>query len=245
MISSPLFIIVAESMVTFGPMVQVGWRSASSTVMRREGARVALAERAAAGGEHQPAHAVRALAAQALPERAVLAVDRQDARPARGRPGLDQLARHHQHLLGGGGDGPAGVERRQGRRQRGGAGDGHAHHVALHGGHLADGVLPGAHAGGDALARSAAPPRAARSTPKRSTTVGEAGDVAARDRADQLEALGEALDDVAALPADRAGGAEEDDPARGRRRGRAVSWSPPHSPRSPARAGPHPSEISR
>ena len=33
MISSPLFIIVAESMVTFGPMVQVGWRRASSTVM--------------------------------------------------------------------------------------------------------------------------------------------------------------------------------------------------------------------
>ncbi len=37
--SSPLFIRVAESMVILGPMLQVGWRSASSRVIRSNDSR--------------------------------------------------------------------------------------------------------------------------------------------------------------------------------------------------------------
>ena len=39
MISRPLFMRVAESMVIFAPIFQVGWRSASSTVMEAKASR--------------------------------------------------------------------------------------------------------------------------------------------------------------------------------------------------------------
>ena len=84
--SSPLLTRVAELIVTTGPMSQVGWFSAS---LGRDLGQLRAgppAERAAAGGQHQPAHLLGAAAAQALRQRAVLAVDRDDLaglRPAR------------------------------------------------------------------------------------------------------------------------------------------------------------------
>ena len=143
MISSPLFIIVAESMVTFGPMFQVGCASASAGVIDANVSSGAAQERPAAGGEHEPRDRGGVLAAQALPERRVLAVDRDDACPGGGRPGLDELAGHDQDLLGGGGDGGARVDRGQRRPDRGGAGDGDADHVGVHRGDLARGVDAG------------------------------------------------------------------------------------------------------
>ena len=76
--SSPLFISVAESIVIFGPIRHVGWRSASSGVTRRKLARGESAERSARGGQDQPAHVGRLASVQALMDRVVLAVDRQD-----------------------------------------------------------------------------------------------------------------------------------------------------------------------
>ena len=58
--SRPLLTRVAELIVTTGPMSQVGWASACSGVTSASSARRAAAERAAAGGEHQPAHLVGA-----------------------------------------------------------------------------------------------------------------------------------------------------------------------------------------
>jgi len=56
-----------------------------------------------------------ALAMQALPERAVLAVYRANLDPAAPRRGHHQMPRHHQRLLVGEGDGLAGADRRQHR----------------------------------------------------------------------------------------------------------------------------------
>ena len=76
--SRPLLTSVAELIVTTGPMSQVGWASACSAVTSASSSRRAAAERAAAGGEDQPAHLVGPAAAQALGERRVLGVDRDD-----------------------------------------------------------------------------------------------------------------------------------------------------------------------
>ena len=90
--SRPLLTRVAELIVITGPMSQVGWFIASSGVTVGQLGAGAAAERAAAGGQHQPAYLLGGAAAQALGERGVLGVDRHDLagpgpleRPA-GRP---------------------------------------------------------------------------------------------------------------------------------------------------------------
>ena len=97
--SSPLFMSVAESIVIFRPIDQVGWQSASSRVMRSKVSRgrvrkgppdaVSTSRRTSAG----------TAAVQALVQRAVLAVDRQQAAAVGARLRDHQLARHHQRLL--------------------------------------------------------------------------------------------------------------------------------------------------
>ncbi len=79
MTSNALLTSVAESMVIFGPMRQVGCDSASSAVTPARDRRVAAAKRSPAGGEHQARHARHLLAGQALPDGRVLAVDRAKA----------------------------------------------------------------------------------------------------------------------------------------------------------------------
>ena len=78
MTSSPLFIIVAESIVIFGPIFHVGWRSASSTVIDGERLERPRPERAAGGGQDEPLHLGRRARAERLVERAVLRVDGED-----------------------------------------------------------------------------------------------------------------------------------------------------------------------
>ena len=88
--SRPLLTRVAELIVITGPMSQVGWASASSGVTVGQLVAGAAAERAAAGGQHQPAHLAGGAAAQALGQRRVLGVDRHDLaglRPARAPAG--------------------------------------------------------------------------------------------------------------------------------------------------------------
>ena len=119
--SSPLLTSVAELIVTTGPMSQVGWSSASSGVTSASSSRRPAAEGSAAGGEHEAAYLLRAAAAQALRQRAVLAVDRHDL------AGLGQRGHHgpadDQRLLVGQRQRVAGVQRRDGRPQAHGAGD--------------------------------------------------------------------------------------------------------------------------
>ena len=75
MTSRPLFASVAESIVIFAPIVQVGWRRACSGVTAASvGGRVE--ERSARGGEDQRRDAGHRLADEALPDRRVLRVDR-------------------------------------------------------------------------------------------------------------------------------------------------------------------------
>ena len=76
--SSPLFTRVAELMVITGPMSQVGWAIACSTVTSRQLGAGRPPERPAAGGDQQPAHVGRVLAAQRLRQGRVLRVDRHD-----------------------------------------------------------------------------------------------------------------------------------------------------------------------
>ena len=90
--SRPLFISVAESIVIFAPMLQVGCASASATVTSASASRRAAAERPARGGDDEAGDGALGGARQALGERRVLAVDRQHppaarraARPSRAR----------------------------------------------------------------------------------------------------------------------------------------------------------------
>ena len=75
--SRPLFISVAESMVILPPSARSGARSACSGVASASARPARAAERAARGGQHQALDGRRGRALQALRERRVLAVDRQ------------------------------------------------------------------------------------------------------------------------------------------------------------------------
>ena len=115
----------------FGPILHVGWASASCDPDRDELLRAAPPERPPAGGEDQPRHLVGAVArTQALVQRAVLGVHGDDLRP-RGRlgPGHDGGA-CDQGLLVGEGQSPTGPERGQGDGQPGEAHHGVEHDVA-------------------------------------------------------------------------------------------------------------------
>ena len=76
--SRPLLTRVAELIVTTGPMSHVGW--CQRLVDRDLGQLLAgaAAERSTAGREHEASYLVGPAAAQALGQRAVLAVDRHD-----------------------------------------------------------------------------------------------------------------------------------------------------------------------
>ena len=87
--SSALFIIVAESTEILRPMTQFGCAQASSGVTSRERRRVAAAERPARRGEDDVVDALgpgRAVLGQALEDRRMLAVDRQQRRAAARAP---------------------------------------------------------------------------------------------------------------------------------------------------------------
>ena len=70
---------VDESTVILGPIYQVGWANASLHRDRTELLGRQAAERPSRGGEEQPGHGAGAVdRGQALVERAVLGVDRDD-----------------------------------------------------------------------------------------------------------------------------------------------------------------------
>src|SRR5439155_497699 len=80
-------------------------------------------------GQNQTPDSALLLAPQALPDRAVLAIDGKDLRAMASHPVADELSGHDQDFLGCQGDVLAGVEGRQGGRQRGGPGGGYHDHV--------------------------------------------------------------------------------------------------------------------
>ena len=99
MTSSPLFISVAESIVILRPIRQVGCFSASSAVTSASSAGRAPAKRSAGRGQDETPDLRRRAAVQALVDRVVLAVDRQDRDAfARRRVG-DDAAGHDEHFL--------------------------------------------------------------------------------------------------------------------------------------------------
>ena len=134
--SRPLFISVAESMVIFWPICQVGCFSASAGVTVGEAGPAAAAKRPAGRGQDEPADLGRPTAVQALMDGVVLAVDRQDRHAAGAARRIHhQAAGHDQHFLVGERDGLAGLdggehglERRRARR-----GAEHDIHVGMRG----------------------------------------------------------------------------------------------------------------
>ena len=102
---------VAESIVIFGPICQVGCFSAVGRRHRRPARR-------ACGRGTGPPEAVRmsrrtccaVMPVQALVDGVVLAVDRQDRDARRAGPVHHEAAGHHEHFLVGEGDGLAGVD---------------------------------------------------------------------------------------------------------------------------------------
>jgi hypothetical protein len=84
----------------------------SRQALRRPGA-----QGPAGGGQNQPLHVLGPLALEGLEDRAVLAVDREQAHALVPDFPQHQRARHHHHLLVGEGDVAAGADRREGRTQ--------------------------------------------------------------------------------------------------------------------------------
>ena len=117
MTSRALFISVAESMVIFRPICQVGWLRACSTV--------ACSTFSAGQSRSAPPEAVMTTfstssaltGGQALEDGRVLAVHRQDGHARRTRRGHDDRAGHHQRFLVGDGQGRPALDGRQRRGQ--------------------------------------------------------------------------------------------------------------------------------
>ena len=123
MISRPLFISVAESMVTFGPIDQFGCRSACSRVAARIASMRPRAERTAGCGENDAPHILAPPGAERLENRVVLGIDRQHGRAGRGGTAHEQRAGADQAFLVGERDDCAALGRSERRPQSGGTGD--------------------------------------------------------------------------------------------------------------------------
>ena len=119
--SRPLFISVAESIVIFSPMVQVGWREGVVAAHPLQFIGGSAAERTPRGGEDRRPHALARHALQELEEGRVLGVDRHQARARAGPDRRDQVAAGDEALLVGERDRDAALQRRQRRAQAGGA----------------------------------------------------------------------------------------------------------------------------
>ena len=163
MISSPLFSMVAESMVMRRPITQVGCLRACSGVMRLELVERQLAERPA-GGRQPDGLDLRVRAdAHALVDGVVLAVDGQDGHVALAGGGGEDFAGRHHALLVGQADRLAGKDGRVGGFKAGDADDGRDHKVGFGQGGAGDRAcgavdnLDAGDAGCSAGARRAAP----------------------------------------------------------------------------------------
>ena len=99
MISSPLFSMVAESMVMRRPITQVGCLSACSGVMAANCSSGSLPERSARGRQPDGLHLSVRAHPQALVHGVVLAVDGQDGHIALARCAGKNFARRHHALL--------------------------------------------------------------------------------------------------------------------------------------------------
>ena len=204
-------------MVIFPPIAQVGCRSASSTVTLRQVGRRAAAERPARGGQREPVDGARPLAGDQLVQRGVLGVDRDQLRARGLRQRHHQLAAHDERLLVGQRDVDPLGERDDRRTEAGrpddrvehevGAALGDEPHQALGPGqHLAAGPgLRGARGGVGVAERD--PPDAVRAGLRHERLVRALG-----RQPDELERLRRACDDVERLRADRARGAEDQEP---------------------------------
>ena len=134
MTSSALFIIVAESTEILRPITQFGCAQACVGRHVAQRRRVAAAERPARGGEHDVVDARgpgAAVLGQALEDRRMLAVDRQQRGAALAHRLHEQRAADDQRLLVGQQQALAGARRGQAGRQPGGADDGRHHRVDL------------------------------------------------------------------------------------------------------------------
>ena len=110
-------------------MLHVGWASASATVTSASSLAPAAAERAARRGDDEPGDGPGGGAPEALGERRVLAVDRQQPAPLARGGGQHELAAGDQALLVRERQVGAGGERRERRAQPGGAHDRVQHDV--------------------------------------------------------------------------------------------------------------------
>src|SRR3972149_4466617 len=105
MISSPLFISVAESTVIFAPIFQVGWFRASAAVRGAGNVHVGeplarqLAEGAAGGREHDAPHLRAVVPLEALEDGAVLGVHWKERHPAGPRARGHRFPGHHGRFL--------------------------------------------------------------------------------------------------------------------------------------------------
>ncbi len=102
-------------MEILAPMFQIGWASRLGRRHVAHRGEAVLAKRAAAAGQGDLFDALDAGEIEALPDRVVLAVDRQQGRAVRRDLAHEQAAGADQHLLVGEGDDAPLADRRQGR----------------------------------------------------------------------------------------------------------------------------------
>ncbi len=140
--SRPLFISVAESMVTFGPIVQVGCLSACSSVTLLHRLERPGAEWPAGSGQHDPPHVLAPARAQRLEDRVVLGIDRQHRGARRGRAAHEQRAGADEAFLVGERNGRAALGGGERRLEAGRAGDRRHDPIGRSLRRLDDGVAP-------------------------------------------------------------------------------------------------------
>ena len=117
MTSSPLFIIDAELMVIFWPMLQFGCFSACASVACSMSAALPGAERSARRGDDDANQFLAIAGAERLEQRVVLGIGRQDAGAGLGRALHEEIAGTDQAFLVGERDGGAAIDGRERRLQ--------------------------------------------------------------------------------------------------------------------------------
>ena len=192
-----------------------------------------IAERAAAGGERDAAHARVRVALEALENSVVLAVDGQNFRAAGRRGGEDVLAGEDEDFLRREREVFAGLERGEGRFETGGADDSDEDDVGAgqlrefdEAGEAADETSVGGKGRG-MRSRGGESGVIKNADVAHAVSAGDGGEffpVAAGGDGDELEFVGVRGDDAQGVFTDGAGGAEEDDAFARRKGGCGHGW---------------------
>ena len=236
MTSRPLFIIEAELMVIFWPMLQFGCFSACASVACSMSAGGPGAERPARGGDDHAHQFLAVAGGERLKQCVVFGIRRQDAGAGFRRALHEEIAGTNQAFLVGERNRRAAVDRGQCRLQSGRTAHRRHHPVGGTRGGLDDGAFAGAAfdaRAGQGVLQFAKPRRVGDRSESRAEFLGEFGqrfDIGIRGQRLDRIAVARAAQQIHGAVADRTGGAQHRHGAHVRYRGLVVTqWNCAHN----------------